>query len=318
MAMDKNSKIYVAGQETMLGTALSRQLDRQGYTQVIASQEPSLADPPLVKAFFDKETPEYVFLVAGKTGGILANQKYPASLMLDNLQAECSVLEAAYRSGVKKLLYLASSCVYPRDCSQPMRVESLLTGPLEPTNESYALAKIAGIKLCEAYRKQFGSDFVSGIPANPFGPGEDFSLEDSHVIPALMRKMHAAKVRRARWVEVWGTGKAKREFVYVEDLADACVFVMQHYSGDQPINMGSGEALSIGELALVLKEVVGFTGELRFDTSKPDGMPKKLLDSDQLLTLGWRPRTTLQSSLAATYAWFLQQADARQVETAHV
>ncbi len=245
-------------------------------------------------------------MAAGKSGGILPNQRYPADLMLDNLLVECNVIRVACQHRVKKLLYLASSCCYPRHCPQPMRVESLLTGSLEPTNEAYAVAKIAGIKLCQAYRQQYGANFIIGIPANAFGPGDDFSPEDSHVIAALIRKMHEAKRKDAPTVDIWGTGTPRREFIFADDLADACLFVMQEYDGTEPINLGGGTDLSIGELAQLTKEVVGYEGELHFDTSRPDGMPLKVLDSSPLMAMGWKPETSFEKALSATFEVFVQ------------
>lgn len=306
--MEKRAKIYVAGGHTLIGAAILRELERQGYMSIVGrpEEEPELTDAAQVEAFFARTAPEYVFLVAGKSGGIRANQNHPVELMLDNLLVECHVIHRAYRHGVKKLLYLASSCCYPKHCSQPMRVESLMTGLLEPTNEAYAVAKIAGMKLCQAYRQQYGVNFVVGIPANAFGPGDDFSPEDAHVIPALIRKMHEAKELGLESVEIWGTGTPRREFIFADDLADACIFVMRKYDNAEPINLGEGSDLSIKELAALVKEVVDYPGELRFDTNKPDGMPLKILDSSQLRELGWRPKTSFRSALSATYDWFLQ------------
>jgi len=306
------SVIYVAGRQTLIGAAIVRQLEHQGYANIIgaAGDGPNLTDGKAVTDFFARQRPEYVFMAAGRSGGILANQKYPADLMLDNLLAECNVVHAAYRHRVKKLLYLASSCSYPKNCPQPMRVESLLTGPLEPTNEAYAVAKIAGIKLCQAYRQQYGANFVIGIPANAFGPGDDFSPEDSHVIAALIRKMHEAKLSDAPSVEVWGTGAPRREFIYADDLADACLFIMRNYDGAEPINLGGGIDTSIGELAQRVKEVVGYEGELRFDRSRPDGMPLKALDSSVLIAMGWKPTTPFRVALTATWEAFLRTQQA--------
>lgn len=300
----------MAGARTFIGAALLCQLERQGYSNVISArgEEPDLTDAARVDDFFAKTAPAYVFLAAGKSGGIGANQKYPAELLLDNLLVECHVVHSAWRHRVRKLLYLASSCSYPRQCPQPMREEALLTGPLEPTNEAYAIAKIAGIKLCESYRKQYGANLISGIPANVFGPGDDFGLEDSHVIAALMRKMHEAKMRRQSSVYIWGSGSPRREFIYVDDLADACIFLMEAYDAPQPINIGSGSDVSIRELAGLIQEVVGYPGQLQFDPSKADGMPVKLLDSSRLNALGWRAKMSMQSALSATYAWFLCSA----------
>jgi GDP-L-fucose synthase len=306
--LEKNAKIYVAGGQTLIGCAILRELERQGYENIVGreGQEPVLTDAGQVDAFFARTDPDYVFLVAGKSGGIRANQKYPAELMLDNLLVECHVIHSAYRHGVEKLLYLASSCSYPKHCPQPMRVESLLTGPLEPTNEAYAVAKIAGIKLCQAYRQQYGANFIVGIPANVFGPRDDFSPEDSHVIAALIRKMHEAKMASSASVEIWGTGTPRREFIFADDLADACLLVMNKYEGAESINLGGGTDISIGELAGLVKDVVGYTGNLQFDPSRPDGMPLKALDSTQLLSLGWRPATPFREALAITSDAFLQ------------
>jgi GDP-L-fucose synthase len=306
--LDKRDKIYVAGAETLLGAALLRELERQGYVNIVAraDEEPDLTDAIQVEAFFARSVPDYVFLAAGKSGGIRANQKYPAELIRDNLLVECHVVHSAYRHGAKKLLYVASSCSYPKYCAQPMRAESLMTGPLEPTNEAYAVAKIAGIKLFQAYRQQYGVDFVSGIPADAFGPGDDFSPEDSHVVAGLLRRMHDAKIHGKESVEVWGTGAPRREFIFADDLADACIFVMREYGDPQPINLGGGSDLSIRELAELIKQVVGYPGQLVFDSSKPDGMPLKILDSGELRQMGWRPRTPFRSALSATYDWFLR------------
>lgn len=310
--MKKDAKIYVAGGETLIGSAILRQLDVHGYHNIIGKppEEPNLTQSEKVKAFFEEYRPEYVFLAAGKSGGIQANQKYPAELMLDNLLVECHVIDSAYHYGVKKLLYLASSCSYPKHCPQPMQVESLMTGSLEPTNEAYALAKIAGIKLCQAYCQQYGANFITGIPANAFGPGDDFSLEESHVIPALIRKMQHAKMTRAEFVEIWGTGIARREFILADDLADACLFIMDKYEEKTPINIGGGLDLSIKELAELIKNAVGYRGLLRFDTSKPDGMPLKALDCSKLNSMGWQPKTSFQTALSLTYDWFLNHIKA--------
>lgn len=306
--MKKQSTIYVAGGETLIGATILRALRQQGYTNVVGGRdaEPNLTDGTAVDAFLKRVRPEYVFLAAGKSGGIAANQKYPADLMTDNLLAECHVVHNAFRHGVKKLLFLASSCCYPRQCPQPMKEEALLTGPLESTNEAYAVAKIAGIKLCQAYSRQYGVEFIPAIPANVFGPGDDFSPEDSHVVAALIRRMHEAKGRGAASVEIWGTGCARREFVFAEDVADASIFVMGCYSGSDPVNLGCGSVVSIAELAGLIKEVIGFQGKISYDTSKPDGMPVKILDSSKLTAWGWRPRVPLRTALEKTYEWFLQ------------
>lgn len=296
----------MAGGQTLIGSAILRELDRRGHRNVVGrgGEEPNLLDASAVEAFFARTGPEYVFVAAGRSGGIGANQKNPANLMLDNLLTECHLIHSAHRHGARKLLYLASSCCYPKLCPQPMRVESLLDGPLEPTSEAYALAKIAGIKLCQAYRAQHDAPFVSAIPADAFGPGDDFSAEDSHVVAALVRKIHEAKLRGAESVELWGTGTPRRELLYAEDLAEACLLVMREYDGIEPINIGSGSDLSIRELAELIQDVVGYRGSLRFDPSRPDGMPFKALDSSPLRAMGWRPRTAPRAALAATYEAF--------------
>jgi len=306
--MRKESRIYVAGSDALIGMALTRQLQQQGYDRVvgIANTEPDLHDGAEVDQFFAEETPEYVFLAAGRSGGIAANQRYPAELMLDNLLSAAHIIESAHKYRVTKLVYLASSCTYPRQAAQPMQPDALMTGVLEPTNESYAVAKLAGIKLCEAYRKQYGDNFITAIPANPFGVGDDFNPEDSHVIGALMRRMHEAKRKGDRSVEIWGTGQARREFIFADDLAAACIYAMQHYEGAEPLNMGSGEDFSISELAQLIKEVVRYKGSLHFDTSKPDGMPIKILDSTPLLGIGWKPQVLFRDALQATYNSFLR------------
>ena len=316
--MDKNANIYVAGGQTLIGAALLRQLEQQGYKNLasLPPAEPDLTDREQVRDFFAQNKPEYVFLAAGKSGGISANQKYPADLMLDNLLVICNVIDSAYHSGVKKLLYLASSCSYPKHSPQPMQVESLMTGTLEPTNEAYAVAKIAGIKLCQAYCHQYGANFISGIPANAFGIGDDFSLEESHVIPALIRKMHEAKMASAESVEIWGTGTARREFIFADDLADACFFIADNYDDPMPINIGGGLDLSIKELAELIKEAIGYQGQLYFDTSKPDGMPLKALDSSKLQSMGWQPHTSFRAAVEATYDWFLLTEEKEEI--AHV
>ena len=314
--MKKQSTIYVAGGETLIGAAILRGLRQQGYTNVVGGrdEEPDLTDGAAVDAFLKRVRPEYVFLAAGKSGGIAANQKYPADLMMDNLLTECHVVHNAFRHGVKKLLFLASSCCYPGQCPQPMREETLLTGPLESTNEAYAVAKIAGIKLCQAYSREYGVEFIPVIPANSFGPGDDFSPEDSHVIAGLIRRMHEAKARGAASVEIWGTGRARREFVFADDAADASIFVMAHYSGSDPVNLGGGSVVSIAELAGLIKEVTGFQGKISYDTSKPDGMPVKTLDSSKLRAWGWQPRVPLRTALEKTYEWFLRSGGGKDTK----
>ena len=313
--MEKTAKIYVAGGETALGKSLLNRLAQAGYKHIVGSGggEPSLDNASYVEAFFAETNPQYVFLVAGKSGGIAMNQHRPAELMIDNLLVECNVIDAAYRHKVTKLLYLASSCVYPRDCPQPIGEDSLLNGPLEPTNQAYAVAKIAGIELCRAYNQQYGANFITGVPANVFGPGDDFSLEDSHVIAALIRKIHDTKEVNGPTVGVWGSGAPRREFIFVDDLADACVYLMDHYDAPEPINIAGGAVVSIRELAELIKEIIGYSGALEFDGSKPDGMPIKALDSSRIKTMGWEPETSLRSGLVATYGWFSDMRKANAV-----
>jgi GDP-L-fucose synthase len=310
--VNKTDCIYVAGNETLVGKALLRRLAAAGYSNVIAtsSEKPDLTDGVSVNTYFEATKPAYVFLAAGKSGGIGANQKYPADLMLNNLLIQCQVMRSAQWHGARKLLYFASSCSYPRSCPQPMQVRSLMTGPLESSSEAYALAKIAGIKLCQAYQQQYGADMISAIPGDVFGPGDDFGLEDSHVIAALMRKMHQAKMDGAQTVEVWGSGSPRREFIFVDDVADAAIFLMQHYSDPAPVNLGSGSELSIKNIAELIRKVVGYKGELRFDCTRPDGMTFKALDSSELLAMGWRPKVPLQRGLEETYRWFLDKTQA--------
>jgi GDP-L-fucose synthase len=317
--LEKSNSIHVAGADTLIGRALMRELERQGYANIV-SDDGDLTDARQVDEFFSRHRPEYVFMAAGKSGGIAANQKYPADLMLNNLLVETNVMRSAHHYGVKKMLYLASSCCYPRHASQPMQVDSLMTGALEPTNEAYAAAKLAGVVLCKAFRQQYGANFIAGIPANAFGPEDDFTPEDSHVVAALIRRIDEAKTSRTPEVEVWGSGAARREFVFVEDLANACLFVMNHYDGAEPINIGGGEDLSIKELATIIKEVTGYNGELRFDASKPDGMPLKSLDSSVLRRMGWQPSHSFRDGLRITYDWFLNNKDERKpdLELAHV
>jgi GDP-L-fucose synthase len=305
--MHQDARIFIADDHGLIGEAIRRRLTDDGYVNLLGDcGQPSLIDAREVQAFFSRTLPEYVFAVGGKSGGIGANQKLPADLMLNNLLVDCHVIDNAYRCGVKKLLYMASSCCYPRACLQPMQVSSLMTGVLEPTNEAYATAKIAGIKLTQAYRQQHGIDMITAIPANVFGPGDDFGVEDSHVIAALMVKMHQAKLSQTKTVEVWGSGLPRREFAYVADIADAAIFLMKHYSSPVPINVGSGADASIAEIAELVKEVVGYTGELRFDPTKPDGMRLKSLDSSELFTLGWQPKTPLRLGLEKTYHWYVE------------
>lgn len=304
--MDKQAKIYVAGHRGLVGSALVRRLRAAGYRNLVlrTHQELDLRDQQAVEAFFAQERPDFVFLAAAKVGGILANATYPADFIRDNLLIQTHVIDAAYRYGVKKLLFLGSSCIYPKFAPQPMREACLLTGPLEPTNEAYAVAKIAGIKMVQAYRRQYGFRGISLMPTNLYGPGDNFDLETSHVLPALIRKFHEAKERGERQVIVWGTGKPRREFLHVDDLADAALFLMERYDEEEIINVGVGEDISIRELAELIAEIVGFTGDIVFDPSKPDGTPRKLLDVSRLFALGWRPSIPLREGIAQTYRWF--------------
>jgi GDP-L-fucose synthase len=305
--VNRTARIYVAGGETLAGAALLKQLRAAGYRNLAGTppNEPDLTAAGQVDQFFEEARPEYVFLLAGKSGGIRRNQELPAELMLDNLLVTAHVLHQAYRHRVAKLLYLASSCSYPKEAPQPLRTDSLMTGPLEASSAPYATAKLAGWQLCEAYRRQYGVRFITAIPSNPFGPHDDFSLEGGHVIPALMRRAHEAKRNSDPELPVWGSGTPRREFIYSRDLADACLFIMRHYEGPEPINLGGSPSRSIAEVARAIVEVVGFQGRLRFDKSKPDGMPSKRLDSSPLRRLGWRPSTDFRTALAAAYAWFL-------------
>ena len=304
--MEQASRVWVAGAETLIGQAIVAALRRTLPTESVIppEAEPDLADPRAVEAFFAQHRPQHVFVAAGLSGGIAHNQREPATLMLDNLQVVTNVIPAAHRHGVRKLLYLASSCSYPRACPQPMAVESLHTGPLEPTNLAYAMAKLAGLELCRAYRRQYGAPFFTVIPANAFGPGDDFSLENSHVVSALLRKFDEAQQAGAESVSIWGSGRARREFIYVDDLADGCLFLMDRYDGDDPINVGSGTDHSIAELAALCATTTSFAGEIRFDPSRPDGMPEKRLDLGPLQQLGWRAKTPLPVALRLTYEWY--------------
>lgn len=300
------ARVYVAGADTLIGEALSRRLADDGFRHLLGQHESvDLRDAGRVDTFFARHRPEYVFLAAGISAGILGNQRFPADLILDNLLTACHVIHSAHRHGTAKLVYLASSCSYPKLAPQPMRIESLMTGLLEPTNEAYATAKLAGIKLCEAYRKQHGANFVAAIPANAFGLADEFDSDDSHVVPALVRKIHQAKLSSAPAVELWGTGRARREFLFADDIADAAIFVMKHYDGDAPINLGGGSDVSIAELAETVAAVVGYEGQLRYDATKPDGMPLKALDSSPLASLGWQARTPFREALHRTYRHFL-------------
>jgi GDP-L-fucose synthase len=306
--MNKGEIAYVAGHRGLVGSALVRRLKAGGYTHLLlrTHAELELRDQQAVNAFFASERPVHVYLAAAKVGGILANDTNPADFLRDNLQIQTNVIDAAMRFGTKKLLFLGSSCIYPKHAPQPMPESCLLTGPLEPTNEWYAIAKIAGIKLCQAYRRQYGFNAIAAMPTNLYGPGDNFNLATSHVLPALIRKFHEAKINGASSVIVWGTGEPRREFLHVDDLADALLFLMQNYEEEELVNVGWGQDLSIRELAQQVKMVVGFDGEIAFDSTKPDGTPRKLLDTTRLSGLGWHPRIGLEEGLRSTYAWFIQ------------
>jgi GDP-L-fucose synthase len=306
--MNTSSRIFVAGHRGLVGSAMLRRLAADGFSNVLTASRDQLdlRDQAAVNYWFRANRPEYVFLVAGTVGGILANSTRPAEFIYDNMLIHATVVHAAYVYKTTKLLYLGSSCIYPRECPQPIREEYLLSAPLEPTNAAYAIAKIAGIKLCESYRAQYGSNFISGMPTNLYGPNDNFDLASSHVLPALIRKFHDARLAGSRDVVIWGTGSARREFLHVDDLADACLFLMQNYDGAGHVNVGSGEDLTIRELAETIRDIVYPQADLVFDHSKPDGMPRKLLDVTRLHELGWRHRIGLREGIAATYRWFVE------------
>lgn len=307
--LDRSARVYVAGHRGLVGSALVRHLEAEGFTNILTAtrDQVDLRDQSEVSHWFKANRPDYVFLVAGTVGGILANSTRPAEFIYDNLMIHGTVVHSAYETGVTKLLYLGSSCIYPRDATQPITEDQLLTGPLESTNEWYAIAKIAGIKLCQAYRRQYGCDFISAMPTNLYGPGDNFDLDSSHVIPALMRKFHDARATADNQVSVWGTGSAYREFLHVDDLARACLYLMEHYEGDSHVNVGTGVDLSIRELAETIRQVVNPGAEIVWDASKPDGTPRKLLDVSKLRALGWSPSIELEDGLRATYEWYLAQ-----------
>jgi GDP-L-fucose synthase len=305
-----DSRIYVAGHRGLVGSAVVRHLEREGYTRVLrrARAELDLEDAAQVQAFFERERPEYVFLAAARVGGILANATYPADFIRNNLLIQLNVIDAAYRADVTKLMFLGSSCIYPKHAPQPIKEEYLLSGPLEPTNSAYAIAKIAGVELCRAYDRQYGTNFVSVMPTNLYGPGDNFDLQGSHVLAALIRKFHEAKTSDSPTVTVWGSGTPRREFLHVDDMADACVFLMRSYDSPDILNIGCGQDVSIAEAAEIVKSVVGYQGEIVYDRTKPDGTPRKLLDVSRLRALGWAPKISLECGLAATYEWFLAHA----------
>ncbi len=308
--IDRQAPVFVAGHGGLVGSAIVRRLEADGFADLrtVGRDALDLRDQAAVDVWFDAERPRYVFLVAGTVGGIHANSTRPAEFLYDNLMIHSTVVQAAHRTGVDKLLYLGSSCIYPRHADQPITEEALLAGPLEPTNEGYALAKIAGIKLCETYRRQYGDDFISAMPTNLYGPGDNFDLEGGHVLPALMRRFHEAREAGDGSVAVWGTGTARREFLHVDDLADACLFLMDRYSEAGHVNVGTGVDLTIRELAETVRDLVHPEGKLVFDTSRPDGMPRKVLDVSRLTDLGWTATTSLADGLADTYRWYLEAA----------
>jgi GDP-L-fucose synthase len=306
--MKLDARIYVAGHRGMVGSAIWRELGRQGFAGLTGKTraELDLLDAAAVAKFFAAEKPEYVFVAAARVGGILANDNSPASFLFENLQIQNNLIHHARLSGVKKLLFLGSSCIYPKLAPQPIKEESLLTGPLEPTNQWYAIAKIAGIKLCQAYRRQYGSDFISVMPTNLYGPNDNYDLQTSHVLPALIRKFHEGKIGGAKSVTCWGSGSPLREFLHADDLAAACVFLMRHYSDEQIINVGSGSDLTIKALAEQVRRIVGFAGDIVWDTSKPDGTPRKLMDSARIFALGWKPKIDLETGIRQAYEDFLR------------
>jgi len=309
MDIARDARIYVAGHRGLVGSAIWRELLRRGFTGLIGRTraELDLLDGVAVRAFYALAKPEYVVDAAAKVGGILANDQHPAEFLFQNLQIQNNLIDGARQAGVRKLLFLGSSCIYPRLAAQPMKEEYLLTGPLESTNQWYAVAKIAGIKMCQAYRRQYGCDFISAMPTNMYGPNDNYDLQNSHVLPALIRKFHEAKAANAPTVTCWGTGAPLREFLYSDDLARACVFLLENYSEEQFINIGSGNEVSVRELTETIKRVVGFSGEIVWDTTKPDGMPRKLMDSSRLLTLGWRPQVGLEAGVRLAYKDFLKR-----------
>src|SRR5438067_5408135 len=305
--MDKSDKIFVAGYRGMVGSALMRRLEAEAFSNVVTRERAQLdlTDESAVAKFFAEEKPDIVILAAAKVGGIKANNDYPVEFLVENLRIQNNVIRSAYESGVHKLLFLGSSCIYPKFAPQPIPETALLSGPLEPTNEAYAIAKIAGVKLCQAFSREYRANFISAMPTNVYGPNDNFDLETSHVLAALLRKAHEAKTRNDRKLVVWGTGKPRREFLHVDDLAAACLLLLEKYDSPEIINVGCGEDISIGELAELICQVVGFDGQLAWDTTKPDGTPRKLLDVSKIRALGWRPAITLQDGIKATYDWFV-------------
>lgn len=314
--MEEGSKIYVAGHLGLVGSAIVRNLKAQGYENLILrnKEELDLLDQRQTLDFFQKEKPDYVIDAAAKVGGILANNNYPAQFIYENIQIQSNIIHSAYLAGVKKLLFLGSSCIYPRECPQPMKEEYLLTGPLESTNEPYAIAKISGIKMCQSYNRQYGTNFIAVMPTNLYGQNDNFDLQSSHVLPAVIRKFHEAKIKKSPYVEAWGTGNPLREFLYVDDMADGCIFLMNNFNPDKEqnekgevfVNLGTGKEVSIKELYELGKKITGFSGEIKWDNSKPDGTPRKLLDVSRMNEMGWKYRTELEEGMAQSYKWFLE------------
>jgi len=304
----KDTKIYIAGHTGLIGTALFTRCRKEGYKNIVVKThaELDLTRQSDTELFFEMERPDYVVMAAARVGGIKANITYPAEFIYENIAIQTNVIHSAYKYGVKKLLFFGSACSYPRECPQPMKEEYLLSGYLEPTNEPYAVAKIAGIKMCQAYNRQYGTNFICAVPTNVYGPNDNFGADNSHVIPALIMKFHDAKQKNESAVTIWGTGRPMREFIYVDDIADACIFLMQHYDGSDIINVGTGEEIAIQELAILIKEVVGYNGDIIFDASKPDGAPRKMLDVKRLKKLGWQAMTPLKDGLQKTYEWYLK------------
>ena len=306
--MNKESKIYVAGHNGMVGSAIVRRLQKNGYENILCKshKELDLADQALTDRFFMDEKPDYVFIAAAKVGGIHANNSFPADFIMENMLIECNIIKSAFKYGVKKLLFLGSSCIYPKLCPQPIKEEYLLTGELEPTNEAYALAKISGIKMCQSYNRQYGTRFISAMPASLYGINDRFDINNSHVIPSMIIKFHEAKMNNKPYVELWGTGSPLREFLYVDDMADACLYLMQNYEGNEFVNIGSGKEISIRDLAQTLKRVTEYTGELVFDTTKPDGTPRRVLDNTKIHKTGWIPKIDMEEGLRREYEYYLK------------
>jgi len=306
--MDKDSKIFIAGHRGMVGSAIMRKLESEGFSRIVVrtSKELDLRDQSAVKDFFEMEKPDYVVLAAAKVGGIISNDTYRAEFMYDNLMIQSNVIESSYRNGVKKLMFLGSSCIYPKMAPQPLKEDYLLTGVLEPTNEPYAIAKIAGLKMCDAYRRQYGCNYISVMPTNLYGPNDNYDLKNSHVLPALIRKFHEAKANKEEFVTIWGSGTPFREFLHADDLAEACYYLMLNYDGEGFVNIGVGEDISIKDLAILIKDIVGYEGEIRHDLSKPDGTPRKLMDVSKITALGWKARIGLREGITKVYEDFLR------------